>query len=373
MYDTKIYDFDLNLIAVTSGATTVNGFLYFNDIGTFEGHYPLTDKITDIVLKNKYLIISNKNFTGIITGKQVKNELVIYGRTLNWLLSKKVTANFEAEQKSVFDIVKAKILDVYQTVQNISVITSDQFSVIDYKNEQYTATFDVVKDLLDKDNAGHEFDVDFKNKQFIFNCFKGKELNKIISESFKNAYDTVYDTDILELAQNGYYSQSFQNMGDWDAEKDIPTLRDMQPLNYEKYYKVSAAGSKFDITFSEGEYVVCKTENGKWEKSAEAPQNGSWKKITTAANLPDLLIFETVLNGSIKNDAVKDLSTKKEVNSISAVSTLIFKKDYFLGDTIKIQMKKGNFSLTKKAKIIGVNFYFDGSKNGEKPILEYEE
>ena len=373
MFDTKIYDFDLHLKVVTAGATTVNGFLYFNDIGTFEGHYPLSDKICNVVLNNKYLIISNKYFTGIITGIQIKNELIIYGRTLNWLLSKKVTPLFEAENKNIFEIIKSKILEVYSQIDNIEIKTSDSFTSIDYKTEQYSATFDVIKELLEKDDAGHNFYIDFTNKKYIFECFKQKENNIVLSESFRNAYDMAYDTDILNFSQNGYYQQNFQSMGDWDANANEPVLRDLQKLNYEKFYKVTTAGNQFNINFSDNDYIVCKTENGKWEKSTEQPMNGIYKKITTSSSLSQLLTFESVLSGNIKQDAEKDLKEKAEVKSISASSILKYKKDYLLGDIIKVQMKKGNFTFTKKAIINGVNFYFDGSKNGEKPILEYME
>ena len=373
MFDTKIYDFDLNLLTVSSGATTANGFLYFNDIGTLELHFPLTDKICDIVLDNKYLIISNKYFTGVITGIQIKAEFIIYARSLNWLLSKKVTPFFEAENKNIFEIIKSKILEVYSQIENIEVKTSDEFSDIDYKTEQYTATFDTIKELLGKDNAGHNFYIDFSNKKYIFECFKRKENSIVLSESFRNAYDMAFDTDILNLFQNGYYQQNFQNMGDWNADTNEPTLRDLQKLNYEKFYKVTVAGTRFDINFSENDYIVCESENGKWEKATEQPENGKWKKITTETDLPQILTFESVLSGNIKQDAEKDLKEKAEVKSMSASSILKYNKDYLLGDIIKVQMKKGDFAFTKKAVINGVNFYFDGTKNGEKPILEYLE
>ncbi len=369
MSNTRIYSFDFELLYITPRCSSAVGYIYYNDIGTFEGHFPLNDRICEIVLNNKFLVIEQYPFVGIITGCSADDDFVIYARTVNWLLSKRITPLFDGKTGDVKSLCDGFVTEAFYDVENLIVDSRNPFTnQIDFWRNTYTPTFEVVKGCLEDDGGGHELIFDRKNKQWIFRCYKGSEIIKIVSEANKNAYDTKIETDILDMVDGGYYQQAIKVISDWDASTNTPTLTDENPLNFEKCYRVSVAGTRFDISFEANEYIICDDISGKWKKSTEVPPS-VWRKLDIEPEYSGMKHWETTLSGDSASDAKYDLKQKNKNYEVSLISTLEYKKDYNLGDIIRVQVVKGSYKKTSKMRITGVNFYSDTTKIGTKPIL----
>ena len=98
MRDIRIYDFDFNLLSIMSDIISSSWTIKYNNIGTYEGHFRLNDRICDILLGTPYIILTEGENQAVCTGKIAENELLICGRTLNWLLKKRVLPPFKTRE-----------------------------------------------------------------------------------------------------------------------------------------------------------------------------------------------------------------------------------------------------------------------------------
>ena len=90
-----VYDFEFKLLLLEPDIIKSRWVIYYNDVGTFEAHLPLTSELVEIVSNNQYLVVFQNGFSAIVVGYQLSDELVLYGRTCNWLLTKRITPKFE--------------------------------------------------------------------------------------------------------------------------------------------------------------------------------------------------------------------------------------------------------------------------------------
>ena len=65
MNDIRIYDFEFNLLHIEPEVMSAYWILLYNDIGTFEGTFPLSSDICDVIMKNKYLFLIQGNFQAL--------------------------------------------------------------------------------------------------------------------------------------------------------------------------------------------------------------------------------------------------------------------------------------------------------------------
>ena len=95
MKDIRIYDFEFNLLCIMPDIISSQWHILYNSVGTYEGVFRLRDNISDIILSNRYLIITQGDYQAICTGKIVKDTLTVCGRTVNWILTKRVRPPFK--------------------------------------------------------------------------------------------------------------------------------------------------------------------------------------------------------------------------------------------------------------------------------------
>ena len=98
MEDLRIYDFDFNLLDIEHRLISSNWTICFNDIGKAEIHLPINADCTKLFFENKYLFITQGSKQAIVTGKQIGENCVIYARTPNWILSRRVLPYFEERE-----------------------------------------------------------------------------------------------------------------------------------------------------------------------------------------------------------------------------------------------------------------------------------
>lgn len=303
------FDFEFNLLHAEPKVIKSSSSIYYNGVGSFEAHIPLESEATKIVMDNKYLVVVQNGFSAIVVGKELRNELIIYARTCNWLLSKRITPEFEAVSGNAGLLASGFVSSAFSDVSNFVTGEIATSGVIEYQSGQGT-TLDVVTDCLKEDGAGHNLVFDYKNKRWIFNVIKGKENDVIFSEANKNAYDTRLSLDIIDLATCGRY----------DMESD----------------------NGFVSTFLEG----------------DADKKGIYR-------------WEAELSGKNHNEAMVSLKKKTERSETTlCTKDAKFGRDYSLGDVVRVQIIKGAYRATVRKKIIGVEMRTENGMSDEQPVFE---
>ena len=319
MSDIRIYDFEFNLLKVCSRFVSSNWSIYYNDIGTFEAHFPIDDDISKVLFENDFLIAKQGNKEAIITGKQIKDDIAVYGRTVNWMLSRRIIKPLGERTGVVEELTKQIIEEAFSDIYECSggiyfCKTSGSVNIYTIGRTEATTVFDAVKDCLLLDNAGHRLSFDVINKMWVFEVVYGEELSLVVSEESLNSYDTEYNCDVLDYFTGGWYKCK----------------------NTEE-------------TGAQGET---------WEYLSKEDKNGMYK-------------WDCILNGSGESEASMQLSTKiKKKEILQKTWNLKCGEDYNLGDIVSVKIIKGSFYATVQKRIVGVNFWYESNEEGEQPIFE---
>lgn len=316
MNDIQIYDYEFNLLFQTNKFTSLNWSLKYNDIGTFEGHFSLDTELLPIIMNHTYLIAKQGDLTAIITGNQASGDLAVFGRTCNWILTKRITPKVLQCTETVETLTRMFVENAFVDVNNF--VLGEKINLtnkIDFLRDNRTVTFDIVKECLDADEAGHEIIFDIVDKKWVYQVKKGQELPLIMSEANKNAYNTELSGDCLDYFSVGWY------------EKQPET----------------------GITDSESE----------------------WLKVSSDITKTGIYCWETILSGKNDSEAKTDLA-KKKIRSETVVNSrnIFCGKDYHLGDIVRFQIQKGQYQTTVKQRITGVNIWYEQGNYGERPVFE---
>ena len=121
--DIRFFDFNFNLIHTENEFLSSNWTVYYNDIGTFEAHFDLNSDTLPIVMENDYLVAVQGGLSAIIVGKKVSDELIIYGRTCNWLLTKRITDSFDSTTATIDALLTEKVRQAFSDVTNFEIDT----------------------------------------------------------------------------------------------------------------------------------------------------------------------------------------------------------------------------------------------------------
>ena len=346
MTDIRIYDFNFNLLCIMSDVVSSSWSIKYNGIGTYEGHFRINDRISDIILSTPYMIIVEGTKQAVCTGKIADKELLVCGRTLNFLLSKRVMPPFKTKEifgdeyqdtKTIIDYILTKsFISPPQIDENGNFIANsiDPKKVVENFNIiPYTKTFklnrhfwrisantlnDIIHDLTQMMDTGYTLKFNTINKTWDFEILSGTERKIVISEQNHNFYNSSYTEDIENYACSGWYETSYE-----DTNSDSQT------------------------------------------------QSSAWNYITYNDGNEGMLFWESVLGGIGDSEALSSLNTKnKKITVRGTVSQLVFEKDYNLGDILTIHIHMGNFSKKIQYKITGINIWRNESGFGEEPIFK---
>ena len=204
----RVYNFDFELIYIEPKVKSTSWTIYYNGIGTFEAHLPLNSGLLTITSQNKYLVICEDDKKAILTGREVGDELVLYGRTANWILEKRIAQRTESITEQAGIICNNLVQNAFSDVSNFIVFAPPQTESVTVERSTYKTVLSSVSECLALCSAGHSVDFDTTQKKWIFKVYKGTELPLLISEANKNAYDTSASYDILDLADCGYYGEN---------------------------------------------------------------------------------------------------------------------------------------------------------------------
>lgn len=305
----RFYDFEFNLLESENNVIKAKWAIYYNDIGTFEAHLPLTSKIVGLVAENRYLVAVQGKLSAIIVGKELRDELIIYGRTCNWLLSKRVSSAIEKLSAKPGTRAAEIALAAFSDVENFVAGDVADAGATEFESGEGLIS-DIVSDCLATGKLGHEVVFDYTNKRWVLNILSGSETDLILSEGHRNAYDAKISSDILDLATCGVYNEE--------------------------------------------------TEDG--FVSASLPGDTERKGIYR---------WEALLDGSTATEAAVSLGKKSERSEATLnVRGLVFGIDYALGDVVRIQIIKGKYRTTQKRRISGVEVRREQGVCTEQPIFE---
>ena len=179
----RVYNFDFELIYIEPKVKSTSWSIYYNGIGTFEAHLPLSSGLLEITAQNKYLVIGEDNRKAILTGREVGDELVLYGRTPNWILEKRIAPKTESVTGQAGVICNSLLESTFSDVSEFSVLTPCMTDSVTVERSTYKTVYNAVSECLALCGAGHSVDFDTSEKKWIFRVYKGIEIPLLISEA----------------------------------------------------------------------------------------------------------------------------------------------------------------------------------------------
>ena len=199
--------------------------------------------------------------------------------------------------------------DAFFDVENFYIKSIVSGEKAGFESEEDT-TLSVLKKCLEASGLGHELAFNEKDKRWDFSVISGKENDTILSEAHKNVYNTGISFDILDYATCGRYRKETA-----DGYESVSVIKDAE-----------------------------KTGIYRWEAS---------------------------LSEETKELAEEELDALAHKYELSASTHgIAWKKDYNLGDILRVQVIKGNFKKNENRKVEGVELCFSGGKYTERPIFE---
>ena len=338
MRDIRIYDFEFNLLCIMTDIISSEWHLLYNGVGTYEGHFRLSDKITDIIMANRYIVIVQGDLQAICTGRIIDNELTVCGRTVNWILSKRVRPPFKTSEifgnytdpetillyclKKGFtepplidaNGVESSSIDNHRVVSNFVIpkpLGADKLDTHFWRvsaNDIET----LCVDLCNKMDRGHRVIFDVINKCWKFEFICPQKNERLISKESKTAYNFELKDDLQNEANGGWYA-------------------------------------KYD---------------------SEADGESSWHYIKSE-DKSGIYNWDCVLSCSSESEANDELLKKSgQFNIQSQIRNLKFGTDYKLGDIVPVYYKYGHISDTQYYIINGVDIKMTIGDSYEEPILK---
>lgn len=373
--DLKIYDKNFEPLMIIPKYLSVNWEIKFCEFGLGEIELEKTEELTSLLAKNKYLFIFQDDIQSVVTGYKIAETVVIYTRTLEWLLTKFIVPDFVAQKikgTSEDTIWSASKLSCYivktYLPESVSVEViepdSDESNMNDFILEDATDIHSVIKLIMSDKKHGFRFYRDLKNKKFVFISVLARENNNFIfCDDYKTSYESEYIFDIQEEATGGAYYENAKYMGSYDAESNSPFLS-VDPENYGKYYIVSDSGKRMGLNLKQGDIILCKDREGnftildkevnKFLVTLPPSDDGifSWSKLLSVNNL---------------ESAEKELEDMKLLDMLTCKTKLSYPEDFNLGDKIKVKLLSGDVSLQKEKLISEIHLWDEVGDTGAMP------
>ena len=211
------YDYEFNRILAENRVIRWQFTKLYNGIGTFTVYLPNTSPAVKLVMENDYLVCQFGSEYAVVTGKELGSELVIYGRTLNWLLSKRIVLPKEALVCYTGEFVESNFDEAYTDCENVVFGTMQNGSQNSFCVSTPKPLSTVVFDALSIDKLGNELVFDKENRRWIFNLLKGEDKNLLVSEINKNASSVNIIENISDTANLCYYEGDGEYI--WSGER----------------------------------------------------------------------------------------------------------------------------------------------------------
>ncbi|MBR6523641.1 MAG: hypothetical protein IKT39_03405 [Clostridia bacterium] len=322
MDDIRIYDTDFNLLHIENDVVSSNWTINFNSVGTFEIHTLADTQTAQIIarnfdfIQNKIPVILQGDLQGIVTGIRLSDDFAIYGKTCNWLLSRKIVPKFISSDLPVScnpeEIARYIVSNAFSDQDNFILGEYVGLEDIDsFWRNTYNPVSDVVSDLLAKKNAGHDVKFDRINKRWIFNIYPPAYPEMILSGANGNASGMEYTYSIDNYFSECWYEQEQQ--------------------------------------FVDGEFP-----DPVWTKFVKDEKTGIFRN-------------ECTINATVESE-VQSLIKEKTVKS--EIVTDVLGEDFRPGDILRVQFLNGKIARTVKKQVSGVQLGWENGKKTRQLILK---
>lgn len=314
MSDVFFYDFDFGIKGIFPKHISLNITKKYAGYGTFEVHFSRKETaLIDILSSEEYLLIDCEHGQAVVTGWRIDEDIAVFGKTPEWLMTKRVVSEFEKLSENSEKIAYSAVTDGMGDFVEIG----DERGIGETRDYEISAprtVYDAVCEALEGDGLGFRLYADFDEKVFRFEIYKGEETDVIFSETLKNAYQMNYTKEMEKWATGGVW---------------------------------------FEKTETDG------TRN--WVKTDDGEMSGARR-------------WNAILKG-IKTDCEAESEAKKLTPSEQIeckTRRLEFGKDYNLGDVVRLQFECEGLRKALKRRVCAVEMYSDGGELGFTPILEDE-
>lgn len=296
------YDYEFNLLAAETNVISGSWEIYYNDVGSFEAHLPLNSDIVKLLPEHRYTVVREGTRCAVIVGYQLSDELVIYGRTCNWLLEKRIAAPSEYSGDAAV-LARNAVLAAFPDSE-ITVQPGINGGQVIFTQSSSSTVLDVVSGILAQDNLGHSLDFDYINKRWTFRILQGVQRPLLISEANKNAWELSLTDDILDLATCCVYDEGSYDSG---AQTGIYRWQKLTTAKSEEEAKeqLSKCRAKSEMTlklrgltlgtdFDVGDTVRVQTIKGPLRRTETRRIKGVYTEISGGTVKP---IFENITEG----------------------------------------------------------------------------
>lgn len=303
------YDYEFNPLGRARGIDIYAKELY-NGIGTFEAEIAMDDPMAAELMDRDYTAVLWDGLQALVTSVQAaegEGTLKIYGRTPNWLLSRRACPNFSRRTGTPFALAHALVDEVWGDCVVVGAGRDLPAEETVFWRNVYNPLSEVVADCLDRAQGGHRLVFDVKKKEWRFETYAGGRRKLMFAPDRRNAADMTYSRSLLDHFNGGFYTTDEEG-GVWN---EIPSDR-------------------------EGIY--------RW----------------TAR-----------LTGSGASSAESELKKKKIENKVDfSARGLLRGRDYELGDIVYGSQLFGKKRMTNELRVTAVERWASFNDSGERPLLE---
>lgn len=370
--DVIFYDFEFNRLKDFPNPISQNIEKCYCGFGSAELHFDICNReLIHLLEDNEYLFFVTTSGSAIVTGWQIGDDIAVYGRTPEWLLTRRGVEAFSVANSTAEEIARKAVESAADFLALGELLNVGE--AIDYSTDKVRTMYDVVCEVLKTQNLGFEVLPDMSAKEFLFRVFQGQRSLCVFSPSNRTAYNMTYLVEKQDAVTNsGWYERRFKDMGGWDASSNSPVLSNNQANNAYTFYKITSgeATSRFGLSCTKGAYLYCDNPQGTWKISETRP-NTIWLYID-GSEKTGLKKWEAVLRG-IKTEEEANaeiLQLTKSETVDCEVCRLEYGKDYQLGDIVRVQLEFGDFKKTENKRVASVSIYYDTDKSGVYPKLE---
>lgn len=376
MEDIRIYDFSFRLLHIEHNIQSAYWIHKYNGIGTFEGTFRLSGALAQVLFTNRYLFLTQGDQQAIITGKVADTQIKIYGKTPNWILSRRTLAPFKTDEttgENYDDVVQyalktgfSDIFDTDFTYENLSGV--ENHSRHFWRNVRNPVS-EVVRERLDEVGLGHRVVLDFQEKKWKFQIYQGEKRAEILSEENRNLKEVSLKEDLQDFYTGGYYQKSMLDKGEWNPNTGLP---ENNPACYGNYYLITyQSGETQNAQYPKGDYLVCDdSETGSFHVYEEIPQLSTY----LPGEETGIYRWDASLSATTQSEAESALQRKKNVRDVAGKSTKAFENAKFsLGDIVRVQVTKGDYAYTVLKRVVGVERWTENGNIGEKYTFKEEE
>ncbi len=321
MQDIRVYDTDFNLLHIENNVISSNWSVNFNSVGSFEIHTRADTETAQVIAGNfdfetdKLPVIVQGELQGVVTGIRFGEDFAIYGKTCNWLLTRKIVPKFISTDLPTGNnpekIARHLVSTAFKDQENF--ILGDMVGLEDidaFWRNTYNPLSDVVSDLLARKNAGHDIKFDRINKRWVFNIYPPSYPAVVLSVANGNASGMEYTYSV-----DDYYSACW----------------------YEK----------------EQEFVDGEFPDPVWTRLVKDEKTGIFSS-------------ECVVGATVESEAeslLKDKTVKSEI------VTDVFGEDYKPGDILRVQFVKGKIARTMQKQISGIRLGWENGTENRQVVL----